>query len=78
MDLEIDTLVLGCTHYPLLRGVIERVAGELTQRHVEVVDSAMATARAALSLRPDASDDTKGALFRHRYVTTGRARATWA
>nr|MBA3820773.1 glutamate racemase [Deltaproteobacteria bacterium] len=28
-DREIDTLVLGCTHYPLLRGVLAQVAREL-------------------------------------------------
>ncbi|MBS6196435.1 MAG: glutamate racemase [Clostridiales bacterium] len=25
---EIDTLILGCTHYPLLRGLIEKIMGE--------------------------------------------------
>jgi glutamate racemase len=38
----IDTLILGCTHYPLLRGAIERVVGE----EVKLVDSAEATADA--------------------------------
>lgn len=37
---EIDTLVLGCTHYPLLAGVISGVAGE----SVALVDSAEETA----------------------------------
>ncbi|MCL4401255.1 MAG: glutamate racemase, partial [Acidobacteria bacterium] len=37
---EIDTLILGCTHYPLLRDVLQRVAGE----RVALVDSAEATA----------------------------------
>jgi glutamate racemase len=37
----IDTLVLGCTHYPLLREVISRVMGE----HVTLVDSAVETAK---------------------------------
>jgi glutamate racemase len=36
LDAGIDTLVLGCTHYPLLRGVLERVAGP----GVVLVDSA--------------------------------------
>jgi glutamate racemase len=27
LDVDIDTLVLGCTHYPLLRPLIERVLG---------------------------------------------------
>jgi glutamate racemase len=61
-DPEIDTLVLGCTHYPLLRSVIERVAGELAGRQVAVVDSAMATARVALSQRPVSSHGRKGTL----------------
>ena len=46
-DPAIDTLVLGCTHYPLLRDVISRVATELTGRAVAVVDSAHAMAEAA-------------------------------
>ena len=36
----IDTLILGCTHYPLLRRVIQRVAGDA----VALVDSAEVTA----------------------------------
>jgi glutamate racemase len=46
-DPQIDTLVLGCTHYPLLRGVLERAARELVGRPVAVVDSATAMAVAA-------------------------------
>jgi glutamate racemase len=38
----IDTLLLGCTHYPLLRGLFERVLGPA----VRIVDSAGATAAA--------------------------------
>jgi len=38
---EIDTLVLGCTHYPLLRGAIQRAVGG----RVTLVDSAEATAQ---------------------------------
>ncbi len=43
---RIDTLLLGCTHYPLLRPVIARVAGE----RVAIVDSATATAGALAEL----------------------------
>lgn len=46
-DPQLDTLVLGCTHYPLLRDVISRVACELAQHFVHVVDSATAMAEAA-------------------------------
>lgn len=42
LDADIDTLVLGCTHYPILRSTIERVAGD----EVSIVDSAETTARA--------------------------------
>jgi glutamate racemase len=37
---NIDTLILGCTHYPLLKPVIARVIG----RHVRIVDSASSVA----------------------------------
>ncbi len=46
-DPEIDTLVLGCTHYPLLRDVLTHAARELTGRDIAVVDSATAMAEAA-------------------------------
>ena len=46
IDAGIDTLVLGCTHYPILRGTIEMVVGET----VQIVDSAETTARAVKSL----------------------------
>ncbi len=42
---RIDTLVLGCTHYPLLRGAIAKVLGD----DVVLVDSGQATARAVAS-----------------------------
>jgi glutamate racemase len=41
-----DTLVLGCTHYPLLRGAIAKVVGS----RVRLIDSAAATALSAEAL----------------------------
>jgi glutamate racemase len=38
---KIDTLVLGCTHYPLLKRTLAKVAG----KRVRIVDSAEETAR---------------------------------
>jgi glutamate racemase len=38
---KIDTLVLGCTHYPILRGVIQEAVGE----QVRLIDSGEATAK---------------------------------
>ncbi|HET7646548.1 MAG TPA: glutamate racemase [Candidatus Limnocylindria bacterium] len=63
-----DTLLLGCTHYPLLREPIERIVGA----RVSVVDSAFTTALAvedlldALGRRAPA-----GVTARHRVATTG-------
>jgi glutamate racemase len=37
-------IVLGCTHYPLLKPIITQVAGELSRQPISVVDSAEATA----------------------------------
>jgi glutamate racemase len=54
----VDTLLLGCTHYPLLREQIQDVAG----RDVRVVDSATTTALAVREV-----------LASHR-ITSGRAR----
>jgi glutamate racemase len=45
-DPRIDTLLLGCTHYPLLRPLIERQVGAA----VAVVDSAFTTALATEDL----------------------------
>lgn len=44
IEAEIDAIVLGCTHYPLLAGVIRARAALHSPRHIEVVDSAAATA----------------------------------
>ena len=70
----IDTLLLGCTHYPLLRSIIARLAGD----HVAIVDSATATASALAELLKinglDADDAPRTAVEAtpsHRQLTTG-------
>jgi glutamate racemase len=46
---EMDTLILGCTHYPLLRDVVQRAVGS----EVALVDSAEVTAETvALAFEP--------------------------
>ncbi len=42
IGIGVDTLLLGCTHYPLLKSVLSRVMGQ----GVQIVDSAQSTARA--------------------------------
>ena len=41
-----DVLILGCTHYPILKPLLQRLAG----RRVRLIDSARETARAAAAL----------------------------
>jgi len=61
----VDVVVLGCTHYPLLRAVIEREARARMGEGVAVVDSAHAAATdvaaflAARALANDAGGDVK-------------------
>lgn len=51
VDSHIDTLILGCTHYPLLTGVISAKLG----KHITLVDPAAAVVRALVtSLLPAA------------------------
>lgn len=81
-DPAIDTLLLGCTHYPLLRPIIERVVGP----GVAVVDSAFTTALAtedlldALGSRapvPDATAAAAAAAGAARRVATTRDAAAF-
>lgn len=44
IDVDVDTLILGCTHYPLLKHVIADVMGD----KVTLIDSGEETARVAL------------------------------
>jgi glutamate racemase len=67
---SIDTLLLGCTHYPLLRPIIEARVGD----RVAIVDSATATASALaelLSVNGLEADGSAGAV--HLQLTTGDA-----
>lgn len=39
---QVDTLILGCTHYPLLEKTIQKIMGD----HVRLIDSGKETAKA--------------------------------
>jgi glutamate racemase len=65
---RIDTLLLGCTHYPLLASSIRRIAGE----GIAVIDSAAATASALASLlEVHGLGAPAGARVSHELYTTG-------
>lgn len=73
--LSIDTLVLGCTHFPLLTPAIRSVLG----RGVSIVSSAEETTReVAATLRRRGQLAAPGSLVRHRFATTGDDIATFA
>lgn len=67
LDEGIDTLVLGCTHYPLLRPLLQRVAGS----DVTLVDSAESTAREVARGLAETGMETRDGAGResHLYVT---------
>ncbi|MGE6259598.1 glutamate racemase [Heyndrickxia sporothermodurans] len=65
---EIDTLILGCTHYPLLEGTIKNVMG----KNVQVISSGDETAReisTILYFHHIMNNDD--ATPKHHYFTTG-------
>ncbi len=70
LELGVDTLVLGCTHYPLLTGVLSFVAGD----GVTLVSSAEETAKDvyALLVREGLERDPALATPKHQFLTTGR------
>jgi glutamate racemase len=69
---QVDTLILGCTHYPLLRGAI----GEALGGGVRLVDSAEAVAAEVVEIlgRSGMTSPAHGGL--HILVTDAAARVT--
>src|SRR5207253_9624372 len=64
----VDTVILGCTHYPLIRKIFERVFG----RAVTLVFSAEETAReVAETLARKGVENEPGRLGAYRFLTTG-------
>jgi len=68
----IDTLVLGCTHYPLLKAVISRAVGP----EITLIDSATETAKEVADVLKKLKweGDGKGEGLRKYYVTDTPAR----
>jgi glutamate racemase len=69
---DIDTVLLGCTHYPLLHDAVERAIERARGAAVPVVDGAVATAleaRALLERRGELAPDA-GHRPRRRFLVT--------
>ncbi len=73
MDAKVDTLVLGCTHYPLLTGVISYVMGE----GVTLVSSAEETAKDLYRILVENGllRNQSSTPATHRFLATGDAKA---
>jgi glutamate racemase len=64
----VDTVILGCTHYPLIRPVFQRVFG----RDVTLVFSAEETAReVAVTLARKGIENDAARIGEIRFLTTG-------
>ena len=66
---QIDTLVLGCTHYPLLKELIQARIG----KHVHLIDSSIEAARhleTLLQERPDLVNMTSDSQVEHTYYVS--------
>jgi glutamate racemase len=67
-EADVDTVILGCTHYPLIRPIFQRVFG----RAVTLVFSAEETAReVAETLERKGIENDQGREGTYRFLTTG-------
>jgi glutamate racemase len=68
LEKNIDTVVLGCTHYPFVIPLIQRIAGE----NVRVIDPAPAVARqTGRLLEASGRRNSSGSKGRLRFYTSG-------
>jgi glutamate racemase len=67
VDAGVDTLVLGCTHYPLLTGVISYVMGD----DVTLVSSAEECAKDVYKMLVETDLMREGGVPSYRFLTTG-------
>jgi glutamate racemase len=68
----VDTVILGCTHYPLIRKIFERVFG----REVRLVFSAEETAHeVAETLARKGVENGRDRVGTYRFLTTGDPEA---
>lgn len=63
---NIDTLHLGCTHYPLLKAVIQKVIGN----SVEIIDSAVPTAQELEKILSENNLRKEGGVGKYQFFVT--------
>lgn len=67
LEQGIDTLILGCTHYPFVLPTIKSIVGG----SVTIIDPAPAVAQQTARLAQSAQKGEAGKLTLHEYVTSG-------
>lgn len=67
---DVDTLILGCTHFPLIKDIFEDGVGP----EIAVVDSAETTAARVARVLRDLDMESNGVAW-HRFLVTGPAEA---
>ncbi len=65
----VDTLILGCTHYPLLRPVIQRIMGD----DVTLIDSGAMAANSALEYLRENGLESEKPLGEYKYFVSDSA-----
>jgi len=73
-DKKIDVLVLGCTHFPFLRSVIQKIAGS----HVLILDSGEAVGRQVNHILEHEEIQTPDKKPLYHFYTTGNAQKVTA
>jgi glutamate racemase len=68
IEYRADTLILGCTHYPMLKPLIKKITGDT----MTIVDSAETTAaRVKRVLAKNGLESAEGETARHQIYVTG-------
>lgn len=69
LEYDIDTLVLGCTHYPLIRHTIQSVVGD----KITLVNPAYETAKSLKDVLVKNNIESKGTRIDHRFFVSDGA-----
>ena len=68
LEKGVDTIVLGCTHYPFVMGTIQQIAGQ----EIQVIDPAPAIARQVKKVLTERGLLQKEGGNRHQFFTSGK------
>lgn len=67
---SIDCLVLGCTHYPILKMPIQKAINTVTGRQIRLIDSAVETAKMARQTLQENTMENKGRRKPNKFFVT--------